>query len=86
VLSQDGPSSVHRHGDSGFAFVAEDNIAALFIMMMLNQLARASVRPAQTQRRTFLNWMTNYPDRVSCVEAVVGVERKKTYRMKIPDS
>jgi hypothetical protein len=35
--------------------------------MMFSRIARASVQPlAQCQqRRTFLNWMTNYPDRVS---------------------
>jgi hypothetical protein len=34
-------------------------------MVLINQFARAAVRPAQWQRRTFLNWMVNYPDRVS---------------------
>jgi len=35
------------------------------MMMFKPQLARAAVRPAQRQRRTFIDWMVNYPDTVS---------------------
>jgi len=38
---------------------------AIAFTMMFNHLARAAVRPQRVQRRTFLDWMTNYPDRVS---------------------
>jgi hypothetical protein len=32
--------------------------------MMQRQLLRAAARPVRIQRRTFLDWMTNYPDKV----------------------
>ena len=34
-------------------------------MMMFSRIARVAVRPQRVQRRTFIDWMTNYPDRVS---------------------
>lgn len=35
--------------------------------MLFRQIARVTVQPVaqRQQRRTILNWMTNYPDRVS---------------------
>ena len=35
--------------------------------MLFRQIARVTVQPVaqRQQRRTMLNWMTNYPDRVS---------------------
>lgn len=35
--------------------------------MLFTQIARVTVQPIaqRQQRRTILNWMTNYPDRVS---------------------
>ena len=39
--------------------------------MLFNHIARVTVQPVaqRQQRRTILNWMTNYPDRVSCLSA-----------------
>jgi hypothetical protein len=34
-------------------------------MMLLRPISRVVARP---QRRTFIDWMTNYPDRVSSVQ------------------
>jgi len=59
-----------------------------FATMMINQLARAAVRPQRFQRRSFFDWMTNYPDRVSSkgngvpggarkVERIVGYQKTR---------
>ena len=52
--------------------------------MLFTQIARTTVQPVvqRQQRRTILNWMTNYPDRVCdyslfccCIDSQTSVSR-----------
>ena len=50
-------------------------------MMMFSRIARVAVRPQRVQRRTFIDWMTNYPDRVSEKNKLEKYSRRPVERL-----